>query len=70
MVTASDIRAFGRENGIEVGRRGRLGPDVKRAYFAANPAAARALAAEKEIPISSKGKISEDSLTALTRAIA
>lgn len=70
MTTASEIRAFAREKEMTVGKRGRLAPEVKVAYFAAHPAEARALAAEKGVEISAKGKISESALTALSRTIA
>jgi hypothetical protein len=32
MPTAADVRTWARENGVPVGTRGRLGPDVVEAY--------------------------------------
>lgn len=69
-VRAAEIRAYARENKMEVGDRGRLSPEVKRAYFLAHPQEARALAAEKGIEVSAKGKLSDESLTAISRSIA
>jgi hypothetical protein len=70
MTTARDIREYARNEGMTVGNRGRLAPEVKVAYFAAHPAEARALAAEKGVTIAAKGKISDESLSALSRTIA
>ena len=70
MVTASEIRAFARESGLTVGKRGRLAPEVKTAYFAAHPAEARELAVEKGIAVHAKGRLSDETLAQVIREIA
>lgn len=70
MVTASEIRTFARETGLTVGKRGRLAPEVKSAYFHAHPSQARELAVEKGIAVSAKGRLSDETIAQVIREIA
>lgn len=65
MINASEIREWARSNDIPVGARGRLDPELKAAYVAANPKLARAMAAEGEIPVPARGRLSEDTILSI-----
>jgi hypothetical protein len=65
MINASAIRQWARENDIPVGSRGRLDPELKSAYLAANPKDARALAAEGNIEVPARGRLSESTITSI-----
>lgn len=69
MINASEIRAWARENDIPVGKRGRLDPELKAAYLAANPKEARALAVESEIPVPARGRLSEDTIQSIVSVL-
>ena len=64
------IRTWARENGVEVGARGRIAPEVREAYEAAQaapvpapeagtPAAIRAWAVENGIEVAERGRITD-----------
>lgn len=69
MINASDIRAWARENDIPVGTRGRLAPELKTAYFRANPATARAVAHEAGIEVPAKGRLSDEAILSVTSTL-
>lgn len=69
MISASTIRTWARENSIPVGKRGRLDPELKSAYLAANPKEARAVAVENSIPVPARGRLSEDTITSILSVI-
>lgn len=62
MIAASEIRNWANESGVPVGTRGRLGPEVKGAYFRAHPADARATAVEAGIEVPSRGRIKNETI--------
>jgi hypothetical protein len=67
---AQEAREFARENGMEVGTRGRLSRDIFVDYFLARPRRAREIARQAGIPISARGRLSPldaDRVTTLVR---
>jgi len=66
MINASEIRAWARENEIPVGTRGRLDPEVKAAYIAANHSVARTFATDKGLSVPARGRLSEDTVLSIT----
>jgi hypothetical protein len=69
MITSTEIRAWARENDVAVGTRGRLGPVVKGAFFAAHPAIARETAREAGIEVSQKGRIKDETLALIVNVL-
>lgn len=63
MITSTEIRAWANESeNFEgfVGKRGRLGPVIKSAYFSANPKVAREVASEAGIEVPARGRLSDE----------
>jgi hypothetical protein len=60
---AKAAREFARQNGIEVGTRGRLSVEHFTQYFLAQPRTARELAAHIGVPVSRRGRLSEQDAT-------
>lgn len=69
MITSTEIRSWARENDVPVGTRGRLGPVVKGAYFAAHPSVAREVAREAGIEVSAKGRIKDETLALIVNVL-
>jgi hypothetical protein len=56
---AQETREFSRQKGSPVGERGRLSREAFVAYFLAKPKRAREVAKALNIPVSSRGRLSE-----------
>lgn len=71
MITSTEIREWARTDAFDgfVGTRGRLGPEIKTAYFAAHPSVARQVASEAGIEVSAKGRIKEETLSLIARVL-
>lgn len=65
MIKASEIREWAVAQEIPVGKRGRLDPELKAAYLAANPKAARALAHESDVAVPARGRLSEGTIQSI-----
>lgn len=69
MVAASEIRSWANENDVPVGKRGRLGPVAKGAFFRAHPSITREVAQEAGIDISTRGRISDETVEAVCNVL-
>jgi hypothetical protein len=58
MLNNKEIRAWAKEQGIEVGKRGRIDRGVKVAFLKAHPREVRALAADTSIELPKRGRLS------------
>lgn len=67
---SGDVRAFAAENGIEVGKRGRLSKDVKVAFLTAHSDVARTVASANGVEVPAKGRLSESSIEAIADSFA
>lgn len=57
---ARAAREFARENGVQVGTRGRLSVEAFAKFFKANPATARDLAARYGVEVSKRGRLAAE----------
>jgi len=72
MITSTEIRSWANEaDNFEgfVGKRGRLGPVIKSAYFTAHPKVAREVAAEAGIEVPARGRISDETLNLIVNVL-
>jgi hypothetical protein len=72
MISSTEIRTWANESdNFEgfVGKRGRLGPVIKGAFFAANPKVAREVAVEAGIEVPARGRIGEDTLAKIVNVL-
>lgn len=69
MITSTEIRTWANENGVPVGKRGRLGPVVKGAYFTANPSVAREVAIEAGIEVGHRGRIKDETIALIANVL-
>jgi hypothetical protein len=66
---ANAAREYLRENGHEVGTRGRLSVEQFTIYFMRAPKTARVLAAALDLPVDGKGFVKKETAVALATAI-
>lgn len=66
---ATAAREFARENGNQVGTRGRLSIEIFTNYLLSQPATARDLAQTMDIPVSAKGRVSRETVEAIAASI-
>lgn len=67
---ANEVRQFAKDNGFEVGTRGRLSAGLFGAFLSSQtPAKVREIAAEAGVEVPAKGRISEDTIEALSSTL-
>lgn len=67
---ASEVREFAREQGWEVGTRGRMAVDVYAGFLSAQaPARVREIAAEVSVEVADRGKIKDEDIHAIAVAL-
>lgn len=65
MFDIKDVRKWAKENGVPVGKRGRIDRSVKVAYLKSHHATAREIAREKGIDVPKRGRMSADVINKL-----
>lgn len=66
---AAEARAFAREQGIEVGTRGRLSREAFTAYFLAQPKRAREVAKALGVEVGARGRLSPATAETVAAAV-
>jgi hypothetical protein len=69
MISSTEIRTWANANDVPVGKRGRLGPVVKGAYFTANPSVAREVANEAGIEVGHRGRIKDETIALIANVL-
>ena len=67
---AGEVRSFARENGYEVGTRGRVSSELFVEYLLTQPKKARELAKALDIPVNDRGRVSFETVAKVGVAIA
>jgi hypothetical protein len=67
---SNDVRAFATEQGLPIGKRGKIATEVKVAYLADKPEVTRLLAEANGVEINTRGKLSAESIEAVAKSFA
>jgi hypothetical protein len=67
---SAEARAFARENGLEVGSRGRVPSTLFVDYLMSQPKKARELAKALQVPVNDRGRVSFETIAKVSVALA